>query len=175
MIQLSDEILNKYIDGELNETVLREIHEQLKNSESDRRRLAALQTVHSELANLKVYQVSEDFTSSIMFKVRKNLKVVRKDRNFIFTIVSIFAVICLIIFGYLIDLTASQNNGLSTVTQNINNYINNFIGSFSIVNDFFSTKSLSIIGSIFSFGIIISGYLFFESIKQSKRNLSKLH
>ncbi len=175
MIQLSDELLNKYIDGELEESALKEIHEQLKKSESDRRRLAALQTIHSELASLKMYQVSEDFTSSVMFKVRKNLKVVRKDRNFIFSIVTIFIAISLIIFGYLIDWAIGQSSGIGVLTENINNYVNTFIGSFSIVKDLFTTKNLSIIGSIFSFGIIISGYLFFESLKQSKRNLSKLH
>ena len=175
MIQLSDEILNKYIDGELEEFVLLQIQEQLKNSELDRRRLAALQTVHSELAKIKSYQVSEDFTASIMFKVRKNLKVARKDKYFIFSIVSIFVVISLIIIGYLIDWTAGQNSSINSITQNINNYVDGFVNAVSPIKDFLTAKNMSIIGSIFSFGIIISGYIFFENLKSTKRRLGKLH
>ncbi|MCL5029823.1 MAG: hypothetical protein M1480_12495 [Bacteroidetes bacterium] len=175
MIQLSDEVLNKYIDGELEGSVLREIQKQLKNSELDRRRLAILQTVHRELANLKLYQVSDDFTSSIMLKVRKNLKVVRKDRYFILSVFSIFVIISLIIISYLIDWTATQDSGINSVAQNINNYVDYIVNTISPIKDFLTAKNMSIIGFIFSFGIIVGGYLFLESIKQSKRNLSKLH
>ena len=36
MILLNDEILNKYIDGELDKVTLSEVREQLKNSEAAR-------------------------------------------------------------------------------------------------------------------------------------------
>ncbi len=175
MIQLSDEILNKYIDGELEQSMLVEIREQLKDSEKDRRRLAALQTVHRELANLKSYEVSNDFTAKIMFKLRKNVMVTKKDRYFIFSVSSIFIIISLIIIGYMLAWTVSQNSGPNSLTNNIDNYANYFVNVFSSIKSFLTAKNISIIGSIFSFGIIISGYIFFENLRQTKRRLSKLH
>ena len=42
MIELTDEILNKYIDGELERDIMQQIWEQLKNSEIDKKRFITL-------------------------------------------------------------------------------------------------------------------------------------
>ncbi len=173
MIQLSDEILNKYIDGELEQSVLNEVREQLKNSEEDRRILAALQQVHSELGKLKVYEPRFDFTARVMAHIRKSAVKARKDRYFIFSISTIFILICLALIGYVFVLSVSSGSG-GTSTYSIDSYISsltNFLESFINI---LSTKNVSIVGSIFSFGIIITGYIFFENLRHTKRKLGKL-
>lgn len=174
MIQLSDEILNRYIDGELDQSTLNEVKTLLKNSEDDRKRLAALQLANRELNNLKVLQVSAGFTEKVMARVRKSSTVVKKDKYFLFSISSVFLFICLAVIGYVIALAIGSGSQSSNNIA-IDSYINYLSTALSFVKDFLNTKNISIIGSIFSFGIIISGYIFFENLRNAKRRLSRLH
>lgn len=173
MIQLSDEILNKFIDGELDQAAMNEVRQQLKNSEIDMQKLLALQSVHRELSNLKLYEVSNDFTAKILFRLKKNVRASRKDRFFIFSISSIFIIGSLIVIGLILSSITGKNSGIEAATQNIDNYVNYFVAALESVRKFLDAKNISIIGSIFSFGIIISGYVFFENLRQTKRRLSK--
>lgn len=175
MIQLSDEILNKYIDGELDQLSLNEVKEQLRNSGEYRKRLAALQQVNSELGRLKVFETSGDFTSKLIDKLRKNSLTVKKDRFFVFSISTIFMIFCLAVIGYIFAIAVSSAGSGSTSANAIDSYINYFTGILESIRDILSAKNISIIGSVFSFGIIITGYIFFENLRQTKRRLSKLH
>jgi hypothetical protein len=173
MIELNDEILNKYIDGELDQSALSEVREQLKNSESGRLKLAMLQRVHSELGRLKTLEVNSNFTSIIMSKLQKENKAVSRDRYFMFSISSVFLVIIVAILGYIFAMSFGYTSGTAQNVQEINNYLNLVTNISSSVKGVMTPKNISIIGSILSFGIIITGYLFFESQRQI-RKLSKL-
>jgi hypothetical protein len=175
MILLSDEVLNKYIDGELDTITLNQVRDQLKISKEDRIRLLALQKVHKELGGLKGYEISPEFTLAVMSKLRKKVSAVKKDRFFIFSILSFFGVICLIILGYLFVILIGQGNAIENNLQSINNYFNYAKEALSPIKNVMTSKNISIIGSVLSFGIIISGYLFFENQRHSKRRLSKFH
>lgn len=175
MIQLSDEILNKYIDGELDQSMLNEVREQLKNSEHDQLRLSMLQKVHKELGRLETYEVSRNFTASIMSKIQKKAKVVWKDRIFIIAISSLFLILALSIVGYLLFSIISQPASSTQDSGNIKGYLD-LVNNFSAtIKSLMTSKNISIFGSILSFGIIISGYMFYENQRHSKRNLGKLH
>ncbi len=174
MNQLSDEILNKYIDGELSQSELIEIREQLRNSEEDKNKLAALQRVHTELGKLEIYEPRSDFSAVIMAKIRKNAAKVKKDKYFIFSVSTIFLLICLAIFGYVFALAVSTGSNAAS-TSSIDNYINYLTNILESFKDILSAKNISIIGSVFSFGIIITGYIFFENLRHTKRNLGRLH
>ncbi|MDR3627972.1 MAG: hypothetical protein P4L45_14105 [Ignavibacteriaceae bacterium] len=174
MIELNDEILNKYLDGELNGTELNEIRERLKNSEHDRLRLAMLQKVHSELGRLEAFKLPDDFTSLVMSKVQKEAKYAQKDRFFVFSVFSVFFIIIAGIIGYLLVLSIHSTGGSTQDVQNFNNYVNFVTVLSGSIKELMTPKNISVIGSILSFGVIISGYLFFENQRQSRRNLSKL-
>ncbi|MGD1006570.1 MAG: hypothetical protein ABR980_04990 [Ignavibacteriaceae bacterium] len=174
MIELSDEILNNYIDDELDQYKLSEVREQFKNSESDRLRLAMLQRVHRELGKLESFEVSGNFTSIIMSKLQKKSKVVRKDRFFMVSISSIFFIILLAVMGYLFIMSFNNAGGSTQNVPDINNYFSIITNVSSSIKGLMTPKNISIIGSILSFCIIITGYLFFENQRQAKRNLSKL-
>jgi hypothetical protein len=175
MIELNDEILNKYIDGELDQAVLNEVREQLKHSEFDRLRLSMLQRVHNELSKLEAFEVSKNFTSAIMSKLQKKAKVAWKDKFFILSISSIFLVIILSILGYVLIMSISQASSGPQNAENIKGYVNVITNLSATIKAVMTPKNISIFGSILSFGIIITGYLFFENQRQTKRNLSKFH
>ena len=175
MIELTDEILNKYIDGELERDIMQQIREQLKNSEIDKKRFITLQAIHNELKKIKEIEVKKDFTSLVMAKLVKKVRSRKKDKLFIFSISSIFVVCSLAIIGYLIVTVVGSNVGGNAANQNVDNYVNFFVQMFSSVKELLTAKNISIIGSVFSFGLLITGYFFFENLRQSKRRLSKMH
>jgi hypothetical protein len=175
MIELNDEILNRYVDGELSQAELSEVRELLKNTESGRLRLNALQRVHSELGRLETFEVSGNFTSTIMSQLVKKTSAVRKDRFFVFSISSIFLTIILAIVGYIVVMSFGHTGDTTQNAQDISNYVGFFTTASASIKALMTPKNISIIGSILSFGIIITGYLFFENQRHIKRNLSKFN
>jgi hypothetical protein len=174
MIELSDEILNNYIDGELDPYKLSELREHLKNSESDSLRLAMLQKVHRELGKLEPLEVSNNFTCIVMSKLQKKSKVFRMDRFFIFSISIVFLIILLAIICFLFLMSFSQQSDTAQNVRVINNYLIFITNVSSSLKGLMTQKNISIIGSILSFSIIIAGYLFLENQRHAKRNLSKI-
>ena len=110
-----------------------------------------------------------------MAKLVKKVRSRKKDKLFIFSISSIFVVCSLAIIGYLIVTVVGSNVGGNAANQNVDNYVNFFVQMFSSVKELLTAKNISIIGSVFSFGLLITGYFFFENLRQSKRRLSKMH
>ena len=165
---LSDEILNKYLDGELDKNQSAEIEEILNKSENDRKRFSALKLIHKELSLMREDKVSVDFTNNVMARVSKKFALPKQQNYFIVSISSILVLICLVIVTYvvtaIISSSAPQTESLQ-ITETVNRFGNGLILE---LKKLFSGKNLSIIGSVFSLGILISGYFFFEQQKRRK-------
>ena len=168
---LSDEILNKYLDGELDKNQSAEIEEILYKSENDRKRFSALKLIHKELSLMWEDKVSADFTKNVMARVNKKFALPKQQNYFIISIASILGLFCLGIVVYvvatIISSSAPQTESLQ-ITETVNRFGNGLILE---LKKLFSGKNLSIIGSVFSLGILISGYFFFEQQKRGKINL----
>ena len=174
MIKLTDEILNEYIDGELDSDTLNEVKKALSLSDEIRKRLKALQMVHTGLNNIKPDEVAPNFTQLIMSKLQKQLKVKKEQRFFIFSISSVFVGLCLLIIGYVIyslDFSSKDSKPLQTVT----NFSDTLEKGILFLKSFLGSINTSIIGSIFSLIIIITAYFLFENIKRTKEQISKLN
>ena len=171
MLFRSDEILNKYLDGELDKNQSAEIEETLNKSESDRKRFSALKLIHKELSLMQEDKVSVDFTDKVMARVNKKFTLPKQQNYFIISIASIFVLACLIIVTYVVTAVISSS-APQTESLQITETVNRFgSGLISELMKLFSGKNLSIIGSVFSLGILISGYFFFEHQKRGKINL----
>lgn len=168
---LSDEILNKYLDGELDKKQSTEIEEILNKSENDRKRFSALKLIHKELSLTQEDKVSADFTNNVMAKLNKKFALPKQQNYFIISIASILGLFCLGIVVYvvatIISSSAPQTESLQ-ITETVNRFGNGLILE---LKKLFIGKNLSIIGSVFSLGILISGYFFFEQQKRGKINL----
>ena len=168
---LSDEILNKYLDGELDKNQSAEIEEILNKSENDRKRFSALKLIHNELSLTQEDKVSADFTNNVMAKLNKKFALPKQQNYFIISIASILGLFCLGIVVYvvatIISSSAPQTESLQ-ITETVNRFGNGLILE---LKKLFIGKNLSIIGSVFSLGILISGYFFFEQQKRGKINL----
>ncbi len=166
MIEVSDEMLNKYIEGELDTATRLEINVMIKESAELRIRFNALMKVHAELKKIELKETRPDFTSLVMAKIIRPVKARKSDRAFIFSISGVFVIICLAIVGLAVYYSAAalgQSGQQQTITQTIFSFTNTFT---NIIKHIFERGNISVIGMIMSFIIIISGYFFFENKKR---------
>ena len=170
-MNISDEKLNKYLDGELDENEAVEVKLALISSEETKRRFTALRLVHEKLHLLKEDEVSLQFTETVMKKIGESYAVPKSQKYFILSISAFITLICLVILGYVISAILSSPSGsesqpvIDTLSQKSSELI-------TYTKNLFTGKSLSIVGSIFSLIIMISGYFFFEMQKKGKAKLS---
>lgn len=171
MKYISDEILNKYIDGELNPEEINNINELLLNDNELRKRLSTLKRVDTELKRTQVDEVPVGFTQKVMQRISKKYSVPKEQKLFITYIISFFSVLCLSFVGYLvINIAGEVSETISSgAEKTVSNYSQTLIQS--LVN-IFSKLNISIFGSILSIVLLVSGYFFFEMSKQSKTKLS---
>ncbi len=173
MKEITDEILNRYIDGELNPAELKEVKEILKVSEDAKRRLLAMQLVHNELKNYPERKTSPNFTSMLMKKIVRRTEP-KGQRYFIFSISSVFVLISLGIIGYLTSYILSLGSSSEEGNAGIDNFTYLVERLVNGIKTVFTSGNVSVIGFIFSFAIIISAWFFFDSHKQAKAKLTKL-
>ena len=170
---LSDDILNKYIDGELDHSSLQHVNEVLSGSIEDKKRMNALLAVHNALKKVKEEEVDPSFTELLMKKLQYRKKAFKEQRNFVLMISSIFVTAIFMVVGLVVYSAFTQPSD-SQVSTNYSNYVISFFKSVtSAITQIFTSKGISIFGSILSLGILISGYFFFENLKASKQNFSK--
>lgn len=173
MNQITDEILNKYLDGELSALESDQVKAALHSSEDLQRKFNALKIIHDNLSGLKEDELSSDFTDRLMKKIVKRSTVPKQQKYFIASIVSFITLLCLVIFGFSISAILSASSSTTSNTQSILDSVTGLSeGLVRSLQQLFSGTGLSIIGSIFSLIILISGYFFFEMQKRSKANLS---
>lgn len=167
-MKLTDEILNKYIDDELDSETLKEVRIILNESEADRQRLRILLKVHNQLKKIEEYKPGNDFTLRVMERISAKLKPKKSDKYFIFSISSFFILLSLGVIGIVFALLI-QSPSESSSSQQVFSYLISSLESFSLFfRTIFSGSGLSIFGSIISFGILISAYFFFDTHKHLK-------
>jgi anti-sigma factor RsiW len=168
MKKLSDEILNKYIDGELDYASAIRVNEILSTSIEDKKSYQSLLTIHNELKKIKEEFVEDNFTHRVMNRLLSRKKAYKEQRNFVLAVSSVFVFFILVIIGIVIYSAASA----PISSQSSQSYSQIIVStSQSIVSgiaQIFTPRGISIFGSILSIGILISGYFFFESIKSTR-------
>lgn len=172
MMEITDELLNRYIDGELAPAELREFEEMLRNSEDAVKRLNALILVHNELKKYPLKETSLEFTSLLMKKIIRKPEQ-KGQKYFIFSISSFIILICVLIVSYVASYIVS-----GTPASENNDTLGIFISSLQKVgysiSSVFSRGNVSVIGFIFSFVIFITAYFFFDSNRRTRTKLDKL-
>lgn len=172
MIQITDEILNKYLDGELSSAEADQVKSIIRNSEELQRKFNALKLVHDNLSAITEDEVTAGFTEKLMKQIVKRSTVPKQQKYFIASVVTFIVLLCLIMFGIsisaMISATTSAANGSESVFDSVSGLSEGLVRT---IHNLFSGTSLSIIGSVFSLILLISGYFFFEMQKRTKTNL----
>ena len=168
---LSDELLNNYLDGELDEQKRKEVEEILRKSDSDRKTFNALKLIHSNLSSFTEFKPSRDLTFKVMNSIGKKFVLPRRQNYFVLSVASVLIFICVAIVAYIVTAiisSAPPQSETIQITETVNQLSDGLINQ---LKKLFSGKNLSIIGFIFSLGIMISGYFFFEHQKRTKMHL----
>jgi len=171
MKYISDEILNKYIDGELSAEEIKNINELLLTDTELKKRLSVLKRVNTELKKIREDELPAAFTQRVMQRISKKYRLPKEQKLFITFIISFFSVVCFSIIGYIVINIASEvsetvSSGTEkTVSKYSQSLIQTLVSTFSGLN-------ISVFGSILSIVLLVSGYFFFEMSKQSKTKLS---
>ena len=172
-MKITDEILNKYLDDELSREESELVKSALRTSEELQRKFNALKLVHENLYTIKENELSSDFTNALMKRILRNRYVVPKQQKyFIVSIATFITLLCLVIFGFSISAVISSSPSAIGESGPVVDSITTLSdGLVKFIEKVFTGQGLSIIGSIFSIIIIISGYFFFEMQKRAKTNL----
>jgi len=172
MNQITDEILNKYLDGDLNREEAEQVKSAILNSEELQRKFNALKLVHDNLYIIKEDEVSPGFTDKLMKQIVKRSVVPKQQKYFIASVATFITLLCLVIFGFsisaMISATSSSIGDSKSVFDSVSGLSE---GLVKALQHLFSGAGLSIIGSIFSIIVLISGYFFFEMQKRSKASI----
>ncbi|MBT8380326.1 MAG: hypothetical protein KJN64_13960 [Ignavibacteria bacterium] len=175
-MNITDEILNKYLDGELAADEILLVKKALQASEELQKRFNTLKLVHDNLFSLREDELSPAFTESVMSKItRKKFTVPKQQKYFIISIAAFITVLCLVVFGFSISAIISSSPASSESLDVLDTFAVLSSSLIDFIQQLFTGKGLSIIGSIFSLIIIISGYFFFEMQKRSKADLGNGH
>jgi len=173
MIHITDEILNKYLDGELRLSETEQVKSAIVNSEELQKKFNALKIVHDNLSIIKEDEVNLSFTDNLMKKIVKRTAVPKQQKYFIASVVTFITLLCLVIFGFSISATISTTSSSIGDSKSVLDSVSGLSeGLVKTLQQLFSGTGLSIIGSIFSIIVLISGYFFFEMQKRAKAHLS---
>ncbi|MCU7497308.1 MAG: hypothetical protein HF314_17170 [Ignavibacteria bacterium] len=176
MRHISDEILNKYIDNELEGEGLSELNEHLKICSSCLARLKALRIVDQQFRMMETFHVSGDFTQNLMKKIEKiSFHYAPKKSYFFRFVVALFLVLtAAILIAAILAVKASvpavpsEPAWYKTAFDAASSKFSDILSSYK---DLFSSRSLSIVGSGLAFIILVSIYIVYESFKEAKGRL----
>ena len=168
MININDEMLNKYLDDELNREEKDLVKTAIENSPELKKKYSTLFDANNLLRDMEPDSPSTDFTKLVMNKISSKTSTVRQQKYFLFSVLSLFGLIILGITGYIFYqvITSIQpgesSEAVTTYSKGIGDYFSSIFGK----------KNLSIFGSVLSFIMLISGYFLYDYQKRSKKNFS---
>jgi anti-sigma factor RsiW len=168
MMNLTDEILNRYLDGELSETESEDVQKILLSDENAKKRFNALKLVHDKLLIMEEEKVLAGFTEKVVSQLGKKYKVPAHQKWFFISIVVFISSLSLLALGYVIGEILASVPSYQESAVPVETIDRLSEGLIVQLKSLFSGKNLSIIGSIISLGIMISGYFFFEHQKKTK-------
>lgn len=168
MKNINDGLLNKYLDDELNREEKDLVKTAIENSLEVKRRYEALLKVHNLFKSIEEESPSIDFTKLVMKKLGNKSAIAQQQKYFLLSILSLLGLVILGITGYVLyqvisSIQPTQSSEIvTTYSQELGDYVSNLFGQ----------KNITILGSVLSFIMLISGYFLYDYQKHSKKNFS---
>jgi len=168
-----DELLNKYIDGELQSDELEEVQQLLKYDDNVKN-LKALRIVDNSLRTLEEDLAPVNFTSKVMKTLSAGSTKIKLSKNyFASTINIVFFVSILVILVYMFS-QINLNPSASGINTKVNDTVNTISKSMLPLLTFFNNKSVMFFGSSFCLILLLGAYYMVEGHKTFKRRIESL-
>lgn len=170
-MHISDDILNKYIDNEISGEELNQLNGHLQSCNECLNRLKALRVVDRQLKRIDTYTLPDSFTHMMMQKITATAYHFRPQKNYFFRFVTgtfiflIFAVLGLLVYMMPDNIFTSQ--GPSWYENMLDGVVNTFIHYFSYLKN----RDASLIGSVLTVILLISGLFIYDSHRQLKNKI----
>ncbi|MEW6507853.1 MAG: hypothetical protein AB1432_08935 [Bacteroidota bacterium] len=174
MKKITDEILNDYIDNQLDAASIKELKIDLEQNEEALKKLKALKAVDNSLRNISIIPAPEGFTSRLMNIIAKSSgKVASRVSYFFVSVIGFFTALLLTVMGFAYYSTSKTNPVIDNnkLLKNISDYVPEFVTS---LQNFFTNQNITAAGMILTILLLISGYYLLESHKEFKNNLKNL-
>jgi hypothetical protein len=167
---MNDDLINRYIDGELSLSEKEEFDKQINSSPGLRKRLEAMQSLHGFLLTQKEESTSADFTMAVMKKITRSSSSLRSQNYFFAAVIGIFSLLCLFITGYLIAGILNSANESSLILPDISVPIISYIEGFTAkAVNLLNPKYFPIIGYLAASLVLLTGYISFENLRSLKK------
>ena len=170
-MKITDEILNKYIDGELSRKEINELQQLIKVDEEALAMLKAHKLVDQILRKLETESAPESFTENVMNRIFETLTVKNKTFPLFRIIVSTFGLMIIGIIAYVVSAIPSnspENKIVDGVLDRASDYTS---GIFSFIVDALSNNTILMVIAGVSLIVLLSAYFMFESHKSFKEKL----
>lgn len=172
MNKLTDELLNKYIDGELDSSELDEVRTELQKDETAVAQLKSLRMVDNTLKQIETVHVPEGFTERIMKLIAAKTKAVKPKVSYFFiSVISLLLVGIAVVLASVILIHSTDAN-ISVSSQLLNNAKASAEKNFALLQKFFSDSNVMLVMSVLSLILLIGAYLTLEAHKNFKNKLN---
>jgi len=168
-MKVTDEILNKLIDDELNNKEIIELHDLIKHDEITLSKVKAHQMVDSILKKIDIELAPENTTSIIMERISNSLLIKEKKNGFFKFIVAAFVFLIISIIGYLFSIASETQ--LTETSSRYSEITSDLIKFFSSFNISLNNELMLIIGGVLTVLLLISGYFMLEEHRSFKQKL----
>ncbi len=174
MSKLTDEILNRYIDGELDPSELKNLQNELNNDADALARLQALRIVDLSLRSLEVEKTSDVFTEKVMKVLAETRRVAKPRINYFF--ISIISIFSIGILAVLVAAFRSTENGSgsSTLTPYADRFRELIGKNINSLQSIFADPNVMLVISVFSLILLVTVYFTFEAHKSFTKKLNSI-
>lgn len=174
MSKLTDEILNRYIDNELDQSELAEVKSELENNEEALTHLRALRAVDNSLNQIEIESAPLHITEKIMKALVEKSNAAKPKVSYFF--VSVFSAFIIGIIAVLIAAFRMSDNGKNILPDVPTfNFIKDFFNKKVVtLHTFFSDQNVLLVVSIFTLLLFVTVYFTFESHKNFKNKLNNV-
>ncbi len=167
-----EELINKYLDNELDPAGVNELNNLLTDDEDSLKELKAYKTVEHALREMELDDAPAGTTPRVMHRIATAKKV--KSSNWFFK-----AVISFFITGIAASLFIAIKNyhpsDKEIIPQQTVDSVSNFIGEKThIFSSIFSGDDVKLIGTVVTLLLIVTGYFIFETHRNFRNKLKSL-
>lgn len=168
-----DELLNKYIDNELEPNELEEVQNLLKQ-EDVIAKLKGLQSVDNSLRKMEYESAPGKFAEKFMNNLRTAKPSIKLSKNYYATTINVLFILLIVgILGFIFG-TMDWTSSNQSVSTKINETIAGVKKGIPALLSLFQNKSVMFFGSFISIILLIGAYYSIEAHKAFKKKIDSI-
>jgi len=171
MKKLTDEILNKYIDGELSAAEINLIKFLIKSDPVELNKLKAHKLADQILSRLEVEPAPDGFTERMMLTIYEISTVAPKRSYFVLGVIGVLVTGIISIFVYTLIGASQADESAVQLPSKVSQALDTVTEKVSAFSEILNDKSIMMIGIALTLILIITAFSMLSSYKSFKNSL----